>query len=90
MIIKQSPTQPVQLSAYSTERDAAGTSTGIEHALKFNKLGMAHKRDLKEYKCAEYLHQNTYSYYDKECELQQYRVAQPTNKAPDVEPKFKS
>ncbi|KAL3072591.1 hypothetical protein niasHS_017565 [Heterodera schachtii] len=79
-----------QIRVYSVEREGAGTASGIEHALKFNKAGAVHKKELKDYKCVEYLHQNNYSFYDKECELQQFRVVQPTNKSPDTEPKFKS
>ena len=91
---------------FSSEVDGAGTSTGIEHALKFKQLGQANKRDFdKEYKCIEYLHFNKYSYYDIEvalhvkelekfpfsqCKMQQYRAPQPSNKHPDTEPKFKS
>ena len=52
---------------FASEVDGAGTSTGIEHALKFKQVGMTNKRDFdKEYKCAEYLHMNKYSYYDVE------------------------
>uniref|UniRef100_A0A915DZA3 NADH dehydrogenase [ubiquinone] flavoprotein 3, mitochondrial n=1 Tax=Ditylenchus dipsaci TaxID=166011 RepID=A0A915DZA3_9BILA len=74
----------------ANELDGAGTSTGIEHALKYNQLGISkYKKDAKDYKCSEYLHFNTYSFYDKEIELQQYRAEQPSNQKPDVEPKLK-
>lgn len=52
---------------FANEVDGAGTSTGIEHALKFNQIGQTNKQDFQsQYKCIEYLHQNTYSYYDIE------------------------
>uniref|UniRef100_A0A915DZB3 NADH dehydrogenase [ubiquinone] flavoprotein 3, mitochondrial n=1 Tax=Ditylenchus dipsaci TaxID=166011 RepID=A0A915DZB3_9BILA len=74
----------------ANEMDGAGTSTGIEHALKYNQVGISkYKKDAKDYKCSEYLHFNTYSFYDKEIELQQYRAEQPSNQKPDVEPKLK-
>lgn len=50
----------------SNELVGAGTSSGIEHALKFQEIGKNHKQDLKDYKCNEYLHFSTYSFYDKE------------------------
>ncbi|KAI6176326.1 Reduced folate carrier [Aphelenchoides bicaudatus] len=68
---------------------AASGSTGIEHAIKFKQLGQKHKQDFKDYKCSEYLHYSTYSFYDKENDINPSRVPQPTNKEPDVEPKFK-
>lgn len=42
--------------------------TGIEYAEESKRLGHTkqHKQDFKDYKCAEYLHYNRFSYYDVE------------------------
>ncbi|KAI6187531.1 hypothetical protein M3Y98_00254300 [Aphelenchoides besseyi] len=64
-------------------------TTGIEHANKFQQTGRQHQKDPKEYKCAEYLNFNVYSYYDTEVAMNSHRVPQPSNKAADLEPKFK-
>ena len=50
----------------SGELPGAGTSTGIEHAIKFNKVGSNNKQSFNDYKCIEYLHFNKDSYYDIE------------------------
>lgn len=55
--------------ASSSEPIGAGTSTGIEHAVKFQQIGKQHKQNFKDYKCSEYLHFSTYSYYDKEVRI---------------------
>uniref|UniRef100_A0A7E4ULU3 NADH dehydrogenase [ubiquinone] flavoprotein 3, mitochondrial n=1 Tax=Panagrellus redivivus TaxID=6233 RepID=A0A7E4ULU3_PANRE len=68
---------------------APKASTGIEHAEKFKQIGKSHKQDFKDYKCSEYLHYNTYSYYNPENEMKAFRVPQPTNKKPDVQPSVK-
>ena len=61
------PPQSIIHRGFANEVDGAGTSTGIEHALKFNQIGQTNKQDFQsQYKCIEYLHQNTYSYYDIE------------------------
>lgn len=75
---------------FANEVDGANISTGIEHAINYSKVGASNKRDFnKEYKCIEYLNMNKNSYYDIECKLQKFRVPQPSNKQPDIEPKIK-
>uniref|UniRef100_A0A1I7ZEN0 NADH dehydrogenase [ubiquinone] flavoprotein 3, mitochondrial n=1 Tax=Steinernema glaseri TaxID=37863 RepID=A0A1I7ZEN0_9BILA len=68
---------------------APPTSSGIEHAIEFKKIGGRHQQDFKDYKCSEYLHFNTYSYYNAEIDMLKMRVPQPTNKKPDVLPSIK-
>ncbi|KAI1717098.1 NADH dehydrogenase [ubiquinone] flavoprotein 3, mitochondrial domain-containing protein [Ditylenchus destructor] len=79
-------------SLKSNEPAGAGTSTGIEHALKFNEVGNAkHKQNFeKDYKCIEYLNYSKFSFYDPELEMQKYRAEQPSNTRPDNEPRFKN
>ncbi|KAF7636496.1 hypothetical protein Mgra_00004086 [Meloidogyne graminicola] len=74
----------------SGELPGAGTSTGIEHAIKFKKIGENNKQSFNDYKCIEYLNFNKDSYYNIECELQKFRAPQPSNKKPDTEPGFKT
>ena len=53
------------VSRFASAVPSAG-STGIEHANKFNEIGKRYKQDFKDYKCIDYLHYNTFSYYDVE------------------------
>ena len=57
----------VRLYASSSgELPGAGTSTGIEHAMKFKQVGQNNKQSFDEYKCIDYLNFNKDSYYDIE------------------------
>lgn len=81
----------VRLYASSSgELTGAGTSTGIEHAMKFKQVGQNNKQSFDDYKCIDYLNFNKDSYYDIECELEKFRAPQPSNKQPDAEPTFKT
>lgn len=51
-------------------RNCSTKSTGIEHALNQKKLGARNKMDFqKDYKCIDYLNYSTFSFYDKEVNL---------------------
>ncbi|KAF8370946.1 hypothetical protein PRIPAC_77375 [Pristionchus pacificus] len=63
-------------------------TTGIEHATALKKVNPK-PADWSQYKCSEYLHFNKHSFYDPELQMASHRVAQPTNKKPDVAPSFK-
>ncbi|KHN83832.1 hypothetical protein Tcan_05109 [Toxocara canis] len=61
-------------------------TTGIEHAELLKKRGVNEKNKPTDYKCAEYLNFNTWSFYSKEVELRPSRLPQPSNKRPDPAP----
>ncbi|TMS39372.1 hypothetical protein L596_005907 [Steinernema carpocapsae] len=69
---------------------APPSSSGIEHAEEFKKIGARHKMEPSAYKCSEYLNFRTYSYYDTEVAMAKSRVVQPSNKKPDVLPSMKN
>ncbi|CAJ0603029.1 unnamed protein product [Cylicocyclus nassatus] len=80
--------QAVQRLSRGFASAAPKSSTGIEHAEQFAKLG-GKKPDWKLYKVQNYLNNDKYTYYQAEIELQKYRLPQPSNKKPDVLPKVK-
>lgn len=57
----------------SGELPGAGTSTGIEHAIKFKKIGENNKQSFNDYKCIEYLNFNKDSYYNIEVNFLIYK-----------------
>jgi len=66
---------------------APKTTTGIEHADEFKKVGAKHQVEQSKYKVTDYYATNQWSYYKKEEDMESMRVKQPSNQIPDTQPK---
>jgi len=66
---------------------APKTTTGIEHADEFKKIGEKHQMEQNKYKVVDYYSTNQWSYYKKEEDMASMRCQQPNNQKPDTQPK---